>query len=99
MPGFNSIKLYLICLIALLLNFEHLFVQLYKEIAGITHDSEEMEMKDAERDKVLNSIGYTVLRFSSWEILNKMVDASIIIAKWIDENATIPPPAPSKGGK
>jgi len=32
------------------------------------------------------------LRFSSWEVLNQIVDVSIIIGDWIKENAKCPPP-------
>ena len=61
------------------------------EIDGITHDSEEAIIKDEKRDKALEEVGFTVLRFSSWEVLNKMVDVAIIIGDWIDENAICPP--------
>ena len=56
------------------------------EVDGITHDSEEAYKKDIKRDAALEAVGFTVLRFSSWEILNKMDDVSIIISSWIDEH-------------
>ena len=68
------------------------------EIDGITHDSEEGLLKDQRKDKALSEEGFTVLRFSDWEVLNRMVDVSIIIGDWIDENEDIPPPTPAIGG-
>ncbi|GJM33782.1 MAG: hypothetical protein DHS20C18_27830 [Saprospiraceae bacterium] len=56
------------------------------EVDGITHDSEEGFLRDQKRDAALKEIGFTVLRFSDWEVLNKMVDVSIMIGDWIDEN-------------
>jgi len=69
------------------------------EVDGITHDCEEGILKDQAKDKALQEAGFTVLRFSGWEVLNRMVDVSIIIGDWIDKNATVPPPKPPPRGK
>ena len=57
------------------------------EVDGITHDSDEAQR----RDKKLKEIGFTILRFSSWEVLNKITDVQIIITEWIKVNAIVPP--------
>lgn len=63
------------------------------EIDGITYDSEEGRNRDLKRDQALKEIGFTVLRFSDWEVLNKMADVSGIILEWIENNAIVPTPA------
>ena len=69
------------------------------EIDGITHDSEQGLQKDIAKDKALAEVGFTVLRFSDWEVLNRMSDVSIIIGDWIDEYGKVPPPVPRQRGK
>ena len=64
------------------------------EVDRITHDNAEAQIKDNKRTAHLEEIGFTVLRFSDWEILNRIMDVSIMIGKWIDENAYLSPPAP-----
>lgn len=63
------------------------------EVDGLSHDSEEAIKKDKIRDKNLEEVGFTVLRFSSWEVLNKIDDVAIMIGDWIDENAICMPPS------
>lgn len=60
------------------------------EVDGITHDDVEVRIKDKKRTASLEKIGFTVLRFSDWEILNRIADVSIMIGKWIDENSIAP---------
>ena len=69
------------------------------EVDGITHDSPEGYERDQKKDKDLASVGFTVLRFSDWEVLNKIADVSIMIGDWIDENAVCPPPGPRQRGR
>ena len=69
------------------------------EVDGITHDSPEGYEKEKKKDRDLESVGFTVLRFSDWEVLNKMADVSIMIGDWIDENAICPPPGPRQRGR
>jgi len=33
------------------------------------------------------NIGFTILRFSEWEVLNKQVAVAEVIEKWIDKHA------------
>lgn len=80
-------------------DFVCLPLQLVVEVDGITHDSPEAQARDKKRDHDLSLLGFTTLRFSSWEVLNKITDVAIIIGDWIDANATVPPPAPRQRGK
>jgi len=80
-------------------DFACLELMLIIEVDGITHDSEEAIQKDKIRDQKLNEIGFTVLRFSSWEVLNRITDVSRIIGDWIDKNALVPPPNPRQRQK
>ena len=36
-------------------------------------------------------MGFTVLRFSSYEVINRIDDVSTIILDWINDNARVPP--------
>ena len=90
-----------------IVDFVCLELLLVIEVDGITHDDAEAISRDDRRDKQLRSIGFTILRFSSWEVLNRISDVSIIIGEWIESNArispvgnrrrTVPPPNPLKG--
>lgn len=54
------------------------------EVDGITHEIDENIIRDEKRDeKRISELGYTTLRFSSWEVLNRIADVSIsIIGVW-----------------
>jgi very-short-patch-repair endonuclease len=39
---------------------------------GLTHDDEEQHLRDQLRDKRLREVGFTVVRYSSWEVLNDL---------------------------
>jgi len=69
------------------------------EVDGISHHDELAIQKDARRTEVLQAVGFTILRFSDWEILNRISDISIMIGKWIEENAIVPPPDPRQRGR
>jgi len=56
------------------------------EVDSISHDDEKQNAYDIKRDEDLNAIGFTVLRFSDWEVLNRINDVSQMIMKWIEEN-------------
>lgn len=45
---------------------------------GGSHESENARAKDLLRDKKLEEVGFTVLRFGSWEVLNRMTDVYMI---------------------
>jgi len=52
--------------------FKCLELLLIIEVDGITLDSEIVIQRDENRDALPRTIGFTVLRFSSWEVLNKI---------------------------
>ena len=56
------------------------------EVDGISHCSQEAIRKDRKRDWDLQSAGFTVLRFSNWEVLNRIDDVAMMIGDWIEEN-------------
>ena len=68
------------------------------EVYGITHETSEAVQRDKLRDKTLEEIGFTTLRFSSWQVLNRITDVSLFIRNWIEKNAIIPSLAPANGG-
>jgi very-short-patch-repair endonuclease len=55
------------------------------EVDGITHETEKAQVKDQQRDQDLEGIGFTVLRFSNWEVLHRMGDVSEQLVTWIEE--------------
>jgi very-short-patch-repair endonuclease len=40
------------------------------EVDGITHDDDNQHRRDQRRDKRLTEVGFRVVRYSSWEVLN-----------------------------
>mgnify|MGYP000886342203 FL=1 len=70
-----------------IVDFICLPLKLIIEVDGITHEIDENIIRDEKRDEKLSELGYTTLRFSSWEVLNRIADVSIIIGVWIKENA------------
>jgi len=69
------------------------------EVDGITHETEEAAERDQQKDHDLEAVGFTVLRFSNWEVLNRIDDVSGIILKWVEEHAIDPPPGPRQRGR
>lgn len=67
------------------------------EVDGASHESIAVIAKDATRDKTLEEIGFSVLRFGSWEVLNRMTEVDM--NKWITDNAKVPPPSQRRRGK
>lgn len=61
------------------------------EVDGISHYLGDPR-DDEKRDEKLKEIGFTTLRFSDYEVLNKISDVEFMISNWIDENAINPPP-------
>ena len=61
-------------------------LMLIVEVDGLSHDDERQATYDVKRDKELNSIGFTVLRFSDWEVLNRIETVSQMVMAWIEEN-------------
>ena len=74
-----------------IVDFVCLELLLIIEVDGITHDTEKQLKKDVERDKKLEEVGFTVLRFDSSEVLQEIEWVYGEIEKWIEENAKVPP--------
>lgn len=55
------------------------------EVDGITHHSEEALKKDDIRQKALESVGFTVLRFDDDQILNNINNVHAFLSDWIDK--------------
>lgn len=55
------------------------------EVDGITHTYEETIQKDLERQRVLESVGFTVLRFTDEEVLSHINNVKFQIEYWIRE--------------
>jgi len=55
------------------------------EIDGNSHDDEKQINYDKQRDEELRAVGFTTLRFSDWEVLNRINDVSQMIMKWVDD--------------
>ncbi|HYG39508.1 MAG TPA: endonuclease domain-containing protein [Cytophagales bacterium] len=69
------------------------------EVDGVTHTWEEVIEKDQTRQKRLEEVGFTVLRFTDEEVLKNINGVASSIEDWIGENSSkIPPPAPASGG-
>ena len=72
-------------------------LKLIIEVDGDSHESLEAQAKDLKRNQDLSEIGFTTLRFSNWEVHNRIGEVAQIIALWIEAHATVPPPARRKG--
>ncbi len=66
-----------------IVDFVCLDLLLIIEVDGFTHDNEDQNKRDLLRDEELAKLGFTTLRFSSWEVLNRIADVSITISDWI----------------
>ena len=75
-------------------DFVCLQINLIIEVDGFTHD-EEGDLKDKIRDEKLKELGFTTLRFSSWEVLNRIDLVAEVIGGWIVSH----PLPPAGGGK
>ena len=80
-------------------DFVCLDLRLVIEVDGITHETEKAAERDQQKDRDLEAVGFTVLRFSNWEVLNRIDDVSGIILRWVEENAEGPPPSPRRRGR
>lgn len=75
-------------------DFVCLPLNLIVEVDGFSH--EEDGVIDDNRDNELKELGFTTLRFSSWEVLNQIDEVANIIGEWIKENAIVPPRSRNK---
>lgn len=64
------------------------------EVDGISHEGK--ENKDAERDKFLSTMGFTVLRFTDFDVLQDMNHVEDTITSWVTNNH---PPGPLPKGE
>jgi very-short-patch-repair endonuclease len=61
-------------------------LKLIIEVDGITHQWEETIKKDEIRQKALETVGYTLLRFSDEEVLNNIQSVFNYLEDWIEKN-------------
>ncbi len=61
-------------------------LKLIIEVDGITHLDDEAIQKDMKRDADLKTLGYTVLRFTNQEVLEKIGWVGNTIEQWIEEH-------------
>jgi len=60
-------------------------LKLIIEVDGITHQWEETIKKDEIRQKALESVGFTLLRFSDEEVLNNIQAVFNYLEDWIEK--------------
>lgn len=58
-------------------------LKLIIEVDGITHDLQEAFEKDKIRKERLEEIGFNVLRFSDWEVMNDLGTVSVLLMDYI----------------
>jgi very-short-patch-repair endonuclease len=61
-------------------------LKLVIELDGLTHNWEEVIEKDKKKQKTLELLGYTVLRFNDEEVMQRIEMVSAAIQNWITEN-------------
>lgn len=54
------------------------------EVDGYTHEFDEIMRKDEKKESQLNSVGFTILRFSDWEVFNHLDEVFAEIKLWIE---------------
>jgi len=77
-------------------DFMCLELMLIIEVDGITHNLEDTIKKDEIRQKKLEAAGFTVLRFSDEEVLNRIQFVQEYLEDWIEKKTNQihnPPPA------
>jgi len=55
------------------------------EVDGCTHWSRHARKRDEQRDAVLTSAGFSIIRFTDEEVLNNITEVYEKIAEWIEE--------------
>jgi very-short-patch-repair endonuclease len=58
------------------------------EVDGITHETDAVALKDARKTQDLEAVGFTVLRYSDWEVLERRLDVEEALMAWILEFET-----------
>lgn len=69
-----------------IVDFVCLKLMLIIEVDGITHENDFAKRKDEKRDTLLHQIGFTVLRFKSAMVLDKLEWVKEDIENWIKAN-------------
>ncbi len=59
-------------------------LRLVIEIDGKTHEFEDVKQNDVVREKRLQSLGYSVVRFSDWEVLNNLGEVAELLTAEIE---------------
>ena len=57
------------------------------EVDGLSHSFQEAEEKDKKKDLFLDSVGVTILRFSTNQVFNDMPNVILALTNWIEMNA------------
>jgi very-short-patch-repair endonuclease len=83
-------------------DFACIHAQLIVEVDGDTHGGEIAQSNDRTRDEYLSARGFTVLRFSNDDVLNRAEGVFDIVAATLEHRPTShrasPPPQPSPQG-
>ena len=69
-------------------DFACLDLLLVIEVDGITHEREEVIRRDRQKEEALQAVGFTVLRFTNWEVLHRIELVSAAISEWIEKKET-----------
>lgn len=59
-------------------------LKLIVEVDGFYHDDPAQKAKDKRRDKALNDVGFTILRFKNWEVLYDPNGVYYDIKEWVE---------------
>ncbi len=68
------------------------------EVDGIYHWAEEVVIKDKIRQKKLEEVGFTVLRFNDEDVLEDIENVERVLLGFIEEFEELHPLSPSGGG-
>ena len=68
------------------------------EVDGITHWDEDVVKKDEIRQKELEGVGFTVLRFNDEDVLEDIENAERVLVGFIGEFEKLHPLTPASGG-
>ena len=71
-------------------DFACLELLLVIEIDGMTHEFDAVAARDRKKQRALEAIGFTVLRFSDWEVMERRDEVIADILAWIDRNTPVP---------
>jgi len=73
-------------------------LKLIMEVDGVTHHYPDTQYNDRKKQKDLEGIGFTILRFDDEDVLTSIDWVTVEINKWIEKNETKPPPSPPPAG-